>query len=87
MRLKDYEGESAERYVVKCEDCGLTEEYNQRKPPRHIVEYWGTVSKARQNWSALSGAKGKRDGHTASTFVDYEDGIRHNAYIEVVECD
>jgi len=85
MRLKECPEDNPDRLVVMCEDCDLRKVFDADDPPAHLVEYWGSQSRARQDWSPVSAAKGARDNHNMSAFVDYEDGIRHSAYIEVVE--
>lgn len=77
----------SEIYRVYCEDCGLDEVYNPEEPPDHVVNYWENMEKAREEWSAKSAAKGKRDNHAASEFRDYDEGLRHRVHFEEVDAD
>lgn len=72
-------------YRVTCEDCDLDEEFDPADPPSSEVSYWGSEEKAREQWSAKSAARGKRDNHEASTFRDYDEGLRHRPHIEETE--
>ena len=74
-------------YRIYCEDCDLDEVYDPRNPPRGEVTYWGNIKKARKEWSAKSAARGKRDNHAASTFRDYDEGLRHRPHIEKIPRD
>lgn len=74
-------------YRVYCEDCGLDEVYDSEDPPKREVNYWGNIEKAREQWSAKSAAKGKRDNHAASEFRDYDKGVRHRVHMEEVSAD
>jgi len=73
-----------EAYRVYCEDCSLDKVYDPQNPPQGEINIAGSVEKARQQWSAKSAAKGKRDGHAASEFRDYEEGLRHRVHLEEV---
>jgi len=74
-------------YRVWCEDCQLEETFDEDEPPRREVNCWGSIEKARQQWSAKSAAEGKRDNHQASEFRDYDEGLRHRAHLEEVDGD
>jgi hypothetical protein len=73
------------RFRVYCEDCDFDMVFDDEDPPRREVRYWGSQKKAKQNWSGESAAKGKRDGHQASEFRNYNEGLRHRAHMEQVE--
>jgi hypothetical protein len=77
----------SETYRVYCEDCDLDEVYDQDDPPARDVDYYGSVEKARKEWSAKSAAKGKRDNHQMSAFRDYDEGLRHRVRLERVDSD
>jgi len=62
------------KYRVWCEDCDLERIYDDENPPDHVIE----------PWDAHDAAMGKRDGHRASEFVDYEAGIRHSPQMEEI---
>jgi len=74
-------------YRVYCEDCALDEVYDPEDPPKREVNYWGSIEKAREQWSAKSAAKGNRDNHAASEFRDYDEGLRHRVHMEAVSAD
>lgn len=72
-------------YRVWCEDCDLDEEFRDDSPPQAQVNFYGSEERAREQWSAKSAAKGKRDGHSASAFRDYDEGLRHRVTMERIE--
>lgn len=74
-------------YRVYCEDCNLDEVYDSEDPPHREVNYWGSREKAKEQWSAQSAAKGKRDNHAASEFRNYDEGLRHRVHLEEVDTD
>lgn len=74
----------APAYRVLCEDCELDETFREDDPPARDLAYYDTAEIAKRNWSARSAARGKRDNHRSSVFRDYENGLRHRAYIETL---
>lgn len=74
-------------YKVTCKDCDLEEIFRDDEPPSHVVNYYNSKERARRNWSAKSAAKGERDGHSASCFRDYENGLRHRPSMERLDTD
>lgn len=70
--------EEADAFRVWCEACDFEEIRDE--PPSHVVEYWGSESRAREQWSAVSAAKGAADNHRMSAMHG-----THTTHIESIE--
>lgn len=73
------------KYRVYCEDCDLDKIFDSETPPNGEVRYWGSIEKAKEQWSPRSAAMGKRDNHRASEFRDYDEGTKHRVHMEQIE--
>ena len=73
------------RYIVTCEDCDFEEVLDDAEPPDHVVNYWGSIEAAREQWHAKSAARGARDNHEMTPYEQGGEFVYHNVEIKVVD--